>query len=761
MRPPAGGVLGLAATVLTTVVLSLVALAGVLDGTAWLPGAMLAALAVVAATAVSRAVGLPPVLAPLFGAGALVLLLTVLFLREPALLGFVPTPGGLAAAEALWRDAAGVVRERPAPYPAGRALSFVAALGTGLVALLVDVLLVGLRLPVLAGAGVLAVLVVPALVLPHSVGPAGTAAAALAALVLLGGGRRWGAVREPPTAAAPGSWPRALVVVAGVVAVTVLVPGVVPGFVNGAFPQGSGLAGERAAGVGPLRAVGQDLRSGEQAPRLEYTTASGEPELLRVLSLEDFTGDEWFPAAEDLEEDLDGLGATPLNPVGPGEQRTAAVTLRNWSERWLPLPWVPVAVTGLGGDGWSWSPRDLAVHADDVPEPGTAYEVRSVAPEPTAAQLRAAPAAPAGEPLDPFRALPEDTPAALRDAAHRHAGSAATAFDQALALQEWLRSDEFRYDVDTPVAQGYDAGGMSALERFLQERAGYAGHFAPAMAVMARELGIPARVAVGYLPPAQDAAGDPFARPGADTPVPVRPRDAHAWPELWFEGVGWVRFEPTPGTGEVPGYAAETPAEEPTEEPTGTAPPTAEPTQSPSDDPTSTQTSSPEPAVTGAPTEEAAPPGDSDDGPRAWLPWAAAALAAALLALLLALPRLVRDRRRARRVRRLADPSAAPGDRALAGWAEVEDLAADHGLARAAAETPRTFVARLAHAVPPAGESLRRLGDDAERALYAAPGTAWSPGSGPGDVAALRAGLAQRPGARRARWLPRSVLRGR
>ncbi|MBX4421528.1 transglutaminase-like domain-containing protein, partial [Mycobacterium tuberculosis] len=79
---------------------------------------------------------------------------------------------------------------------------------------------------------------------------------------------------------------------------------------------------------------------------------------------------------------------------------------------------------------------------------------------------------------------------------------------------------------------GYDAGGMSSMDTFMSTRTGYSGHFAPAMALMAREVGIPARVAVGYLPTAATADGG--------TSFAVGTGDAHAWPELYFENVGWV-----------------------------------------------------------------------------------------------------------------------------------------------------------------------------------------------------------------------------
>ncbi|WP_396412169.1 transglutaminase TgpA family protein [Kocuria rhizosphaerae] len=757
--------LGLAGTVLVAVALSLVALTGVLDGTGWVAPALLAALAVVAAAGTARALRLPAATVPLFGAGALVLALSLLLLREPALLGFVPTAGSVTLVRELWGDAAAVVAEQPAPYPATAGLVLLAALGAGVVALFVDTVLVALRLPAAAALGVLAVLAVPALVLPGSVGPVGTAAGVLAALVLLAGGRHWGAVREPRTAAAPGSWPRALVVGAGVLAVTVLVPGLVPGFVSGAFPQGSGLVGERAAGVGPLRGVGQDQRSAEQSPRLEYTTGAGGAQLLRVVTLADFDDDEWFPDATGLEDDLGELGPGPLQPAPEGPERTTAVRLLAWPERWVPLPWAPVGVTAPAGADWSWDPDSLTVRGDRVPEEGTEYEVRSVAPEPTSARLREAPEAPGTGELEPYLDLPEDTPAALREAARERAGDAPTAFDRALALQEWLRSEEFRYDVDVPAAQGYDAGGMGALEEFLATRTGYSGHFAPAMAVMARELGIPSRVAVGYLPPQETGGGDPFGDTPDDDAVRVLPRDAHAWPELWFEGTGWVRFEPTPGTADVPGYATggDEPGEDGDGQNTAEPDPTDEPT--PASTPENPETDAPSAAPTTVPTQEpSVPPApEQESAPSAWLPWLGALLAAALLALAAAGPRLVRHRRRARRMRLLEDPLAPADERALAAWSEVEDLAVDHGLGRAPAETPRTFLDRLVTAVPTAEEPLRRIGKDVERALYAPAGGTWEPGTTAGDVETVRSRLEAQggPAAGRARWFPPSVTRRR
>src|SRR5690606_31594525 len=116
---------------------------------------------------------------------------------------------------------------------------------------------------------------------------------------------------------------------------------------------------------------------------------------------------------------------------------------------------------------------------------------------------------------------------------------------QALALQTYFRDiSNFRYDTRVPEARTEDA-----VWDFLTQRTGYCVQFATAMTIMARTLGVPARIGVGFLPGR------------ADTSVVgryvVSGRQAHAWPELYFADAGWVRFEPTPATqtGAPPVYA--------------------------------------------------------------------------------------------------------------------------------------------------------------------------------------------------------------
>jgi hypothetical protein len=107
-------------------------------------------------------------------------------------------------------------------------------------------------------------------------------------------------------------------------------------------------------------------------------------------------------------------------------------------------------------------------------------------------------------------------------------------FAKAVALQDWFRTNGgFRYSLEQR-----SGSGMDLLATFVtDDRVGYCEQFAAAMAAMGRALEIPSRVVVGFL------AGT--AQP--DGGILYTSDDRHAWPEMYFSGVGWVRFEPTPG----------------------------------------------------------------------------------------------------------------------------------------------------------------------------------------------------------------------
>ena len=121
-----------------------------------------------------------------------------------------------------------------------------------------------------------------------------------------------------------------------------------------------------------------------------------------------------------------------------------------------------------------------------------------------------------------------------------------SALQIARKVQAYLRGPTFTYSLE--LADQAADGNLSdePLARFLETKRGYCVQFASAMVMLSRAAGIPARMAVGFLPGSID--GDDRV---------VRVSDAHAWPELYFPRLGWVRFEPTPGTrsGVAPEYS--------------------------------------------------------------------------------------------------------------------------------------------------------------------------------------------------------------
>jgi hypothetical protein len=172
---------------------------------------------------------------------------------------------------------------------------------------------------------------------------------------------------------------------------------------------------------------------------------------------------------------------------------------------------------------------------------GFEYRVQAARPTPTFEQLSEVVYDEAT--LARWTALPREYPAlrAQADEVFAEAG-AETVVEQALALQDWFARDGgFTYDLDVPALRGDDA-----LERFvLEDQVGYCEYFATGMAVMLREAGIPARVAVGFLPGQITEEADPAA--GRELhEFTVSTRDAHAWVEVLFPDYGWVTFEPTP-----------------------------------------------------------------------------------------------------------------------------------------------------------------------------------------------------------------------
>ena len=158
----------------------------------------------------------------------------------------------------------------------------------------------------------------------------------------------------------------------------------------------------------------------------------------------------------------------------------------------LPLPY-PVTSVAIDGD-WRWDEQSFDVFSPV--ENGSAfnqtYRANALALDPTVAQLQAA--ASPDPAMDSLLRLPNAVEQQLTPLAATVTEGATTDYDRALALQNWFLT-EFDYSLDTVEGNGTDA-----LEAFLKDRSGYCEQFSATMALMARTLGIPSRVQVGFTP---------------------------------------------------------------------------------------------------------------------------------------------------------------------------------------------------------------------------------------------------------------------
>lgn len=483
----------------------------------------------------------------------------------------------------------------------------------------------------------------------------------------------------------------------------------------------------------PIADLKRDLVLGADIPLLRVKVTSGPstpaPSYVRLTVLDEFDGKSWRPGDHPRPQSQSATGEIPLlglDPSQPGETIGWQVSVtERLASSWLPTPRHLRSIEA--GSDWRYGADTLDFRAvDDVTTAGLSYPLTEFRPTLTADQLAAAGPAP-DQIQDDYTRLPRAADS-LRAVAERETRGASTDYDRGVALQRFFQS-EFTYS--TRIAPG---NGLAALEHFLSPdgREGYCEQFAAAMAVLARELDIPARVSVGFL------SGD---RTTTDT-YEFSSHDLHAWPELYIAGAGWVMFEPTPTshTVAVPGYTR--PTAQPSSGPSATATPsTVRPSISAGTKPR------PETGSSGQDT--------SSELLTTWLP--AVGVGAFALLLLGALPRALRRRRRARRM-----AAATPEEM----WAELRDTAIDLGVPWPEERSPRATGLALAgtvNSVPEAPAALRRLVTTLETARYAPAGE-----QPPLDdqlavdtetcLEALRDGAS--PAAqRRARWWPRSLHR--
>ena len=536
---------------------------GVLRGWAWFLPVLTTVVVVSLTMALLRTFRAQPLLVAAGGLASLALILTFTFFRRDSIAGFLPSQATFDALGRHLRRASETVLAESSPVAPNAGIVLVACAALGLVVILVDALALPLGMPATSGLGLLAVLVVPAMIKPQSVGWLGFVTTAAGYLVILACSQWFApdARTQADTARNPGQVRRAALTGGVALVVTLLLQLVVPGFDQGTFPQGSRLnPWGTATGLNPMISLGNSLRTPTGEGRITYATNSTTPLYLRSVTVDRFDGESWSPDDRNANRRA-GTGRMDAGHEILAPEQTRQVTVVNtgdFTSPYLPVPYAPESVNGLTGR-WSWDPATLSIKGTDTNSRDQQYLVQSSVPKLTTELLDASSAPVQGVPEE-FIRPPSNVPDIVRTTAESVTADSRTAYAKAMAIQRFLRGPGFTYSLESPVQNGYDGNGLSVLADFLTQKSGYCIHFASAMAVMARLEGIPSRIAVGYAPGRQTGATVSVAGQGALPEYEVDARDAHAWPELYFQGLGWVPFEPTPSRGVVPAYAQDSSA---------------------------------------------------------------------------------------------------------------------------------------------------------------------------------------------------------
>ncbi len=501
----------------------------------------------------------------------------------------------------------------------------------------------------------------------------------------------------------------------------------------------------------PMADLRRDLSRGEDIPLLRVTTDDPSPDYLRISVLNTFNDNEWSSGDRDVPTNNLPDGPMPglvgvSSTLGRTEYHYDVSVSSQFSSTWLPTQ-SPISQIVAEGD-WRYdtSTMDFIAGDEDLTTAGMSYSMTGVDLDLSAADMARAPSS-AGMVSRAFVQLPAGLPSIVRTLANDVTRDAPSRYEKAVALQDWFsKSGGFTYDLHSAPGNGVDD-----LVAFLTDgnggRTGYCEQFAASMTLMARILGIPSRVAVGFLEPQQV---------GPKT-WEYSSHDLHAWPELFFPGSGWVRFEPTPaGAGtHIPSYTTQkVPVGNPTLRPDRPQASEDLPDRGSSD--------------SASPSESPAAASNSDSGSGfPWLPVAGGLGALVLLGGLALLPRAARRTRRERRL--TGGPEEA--------WAELRATALDLGVpwpeGRSPRETRRRLVRFLgspvdsqtaerprhgADVAPEAVAALDRIVRTLELSRYARESAPAGPLRRDVETClAALAGGASRGARRRAEWWPRSV----
>jgi transglutaminase-like putative cysteine protease len=562
-----------------------------------------AVIAVAGTGALTRLRTLPVSVCLAAGLVGLLLYLNLVFEVRHSLLLVVPTPGSLSR---LWHLAGTGLHDAnryapPAPNRPG--LLLLAVGGVGITAVLTDLIAVRLRSTALAGLPLLVLFTVPVTMnAPHSqlttVLVFCLSGAGYLAMLSADGRERirvWGRLvslwrSAPRYGRTPrgtfdgadsdgrgldgrgerrlGPDTRALAAAGRRVGLASIVlalcaPLIVPGLhASKLFSSGPGIGGTGGSGgpqsltlPGALNQAVSQLHESQPRALFTYSTnasqsqQASDAEYFRQYVLDSLGDKGWKPddwAARSVPvSSMPG----PTGLSGLTEPQTVRTIVRAGKDlrspgtqtTFLPLPYPAIQVTAPGK--WLVDPDRMVYSTSDSITDQT-YSVTSVVVDPSQAQLQAVPGLARTAELAPDLQLPPAyRTSALKELAASNTAGQTTEFAKVNALATWLSGPQFTYSL----APAQPTSAPSLVNFLTKGKSGYCVHYAYAMTVLTRLLGIPARFIIGYTAGTRQKDGS----------YVVSTTDSHAWTEVYFPSMGWIRFEPTPagqGTANTPDY---------------------------------------------------------------------------------------------------------------------------------------------------------------------------------------------------------------
>jgi hypothetical protein len=744
------------------------ALSPVFSSAAWLPPVTAVVLAVLAgglllrgggsALRVSLRPGRPSsgrwrafgvVLVPVGQLFLVACLLIALYAPTDATFGVLPTPTSLRDLGAVLAEGAAEMQEQATPALPLTGLLALTTVLVGLVAVTVDLVAVAGRQPAVAGVGLLVLYCVPVSTIVGSIGLVALAAPAAGMALLLWADQhhRLNLGHQVAGRLLGAGGLGALRIGTGALAAGIVLGSVVPTLTEGSLTTGLGGGSGDSTGtaIDPAAELHGQLTRQQPEDLLLVQTQASDPGYLRQVVLDRYDPDGGW-SLSNLDGEISVVDSDQLAPLRLGQARRSVsgmITALAHDDRFLPVFTSPQVVQMSGGatDDWRFDAPTGTVFGRGVTTGGLSYWVSAEQPRPSGDLL----AASGPLPLDSrvqrrFTDLP-DLDQRVDDLVASLTAGAGTGnpYEKVRRIHAYLtdRSNGFVYSLATePGTSGDD------LVDFLRLKRGYCEQYAGAMAVMVRAAGVPARVAMGYTPGQVQSDGSRL----------ITTDDAHAWVEVFFDGFGWIPFDPTPIADEraadLP-WAPRTTQERPSDR--GATVP----------DPSAPAQSAPRlPQDRGG--DGVLPPTSGTGGGVGVGP---ALIAGGLTLLALVLLVLPGGMRVLQRRRRLAD------GRAGALWDELGATASDLGVRLHPAWTPRRTADELARRTgrpdgtpdPAAVDGVHRLALAEEVASYgAAPEREADPGLA-GALRSARRGLlhASSPGGRlRALLWPASLVAG-